>query len=96
MSNPTHILEVLDHHLTRPAEIILFGRAALALGFRDAPANQDLDDIRFLLEQEPVSPDELRQAFARARVPDVPEIRDLFVAAQSKVLELARITTHKS
>jgi hypothetical protein len=51
--------------------------------------DQDLEDIRFLLSQEPISPHELQAAFARARVPDVTEIRQLFVAAQPKVLKLA-------
>jgi hypothetical protein len=50
---------------------------------------QDLEDIRFLLSQELISPRELQAAFARARVPDVTEIRQLFVAAQPKVLKLA-------
>jgi len=31
MSNPLLILQTLDRHLSRPAEITLFGRAALAL-----------------------------------------------------------------
>jgi hypothetical protein len=50
---------------------------------------QDLEDIRFLLRQEPISPRELHAAFARARVPDVEEIRHLFLSAQPKVLRLA-------
>lgn len=50
----------------------------------------DLADIRFLLSQEPLTPHELQAAFTRARVPDVPEIRELFEAAQPKVLEIAR------
>ncbi|MCX6931050.1 MAG: hypothetical protein NT154_48790 [Verrucomicrobia bacterium] len=49
---------------------------------------QDLEDIRFLLSQEPMRSSELQAAFARARVPDVAEIRQLFVAAQPKVLKL--------
>jgi hypothetical protein len=48
----------------------------------------DLADIRFLLHQEPLTSAQLRAAFARARVPDVPEIRELFRAAQPKVLAL--------
>ena len=48
-----------------------------------------MEDIGFLLRQEPVSPRELQGAFARARVPDVAEIRELFIAAQPKVLRLA-------
>ena len=52
----------------------------------------DLADIRFLLQQETIPADQLRTAFARARVPDVPEIRELFEKAQPKVLAL--ISTH--
>lgn len=50
---------------------------------------QDLKDIGFLLRQETVSSRELQAAFARARVPDVVEIRELFAVAQPKVLKLA-------
>lgn len=50
----------------------------------------DLADIRFLLQQETVSTDQIRAAFTRARVPDVAEIQELFRAAQPRVLELAR------
>ncbi len=182
MNNPLHILQTLDRHLTKAAEITIFGRAALALGFPNSPAafatthdvdailplswlaaedenmdfwqaqqktnteleatglyithlfreleiiltpdwlirrvrvpldlrkltvfrpatldliltkmargdENDLADIRFLLQQEAISTDQLRAAFTRARVPDVAEIQELFRAAQSKVLELAR------
>src|SRR5438445_8649282 len=38
MNNPLHILQTLDRHLTKPAEITIFGRAALALGFPNSPA----------------------------------------------------------
>lgn len=181
MNNPLRILETLDRHLTKRAEITLFGRAALALGFPNSPAafattqdvdailplawlaaedqnldfweaqqktnaelepsglyithlfreleiiltpdwlgqrvrvpvelqtmtvfrpstldliltkmargdENDLADIRFLLQQEAVSSEQIRAAFARARVPDVPEIQELFRAAQPKVLALA-------
>ena len=181
MSNPRHILEMLDRHLTLPAEITLFGRAALALGYPQAsghfhntqdvdgilplawlqppdahqdfwqavqrtnvelesdglylthlfretdvilqpdwldrrlridlglreltvfrPAtidlvltkmaradDDDLQDIRFLLQQEPLTRGQLETAFARARVPDVEEIQNLFKCAQPKVLGLA-------
>ena len=50
----------------------------------------DLADIQFLLTREPLTPDQLRAAFARARVPDVPEIQALFHAAQPKVLALVK------
>ena len=180
MNNPQRILQTLDRHLTAPAEITLFGRAALALGYANSPAalaatqdvdailplawldaaddnadfwqaqqktnaelepsglyithlfreleviltpdwiirrvrvslswpklkvfrpatvdliltkmargdENDLADIKFLLHQETLPVEELRAAFARARVPDVPEIRELFHAAQPKVLAL--------
>ncbi len=180
MNNPLHILQTLDRHLTKPAEITIFGRAALALGFPKSPATfatthdvdailplawldaedqnldfweaqqktnvelepsglyithlfreleiiltpdwitrrarvalslpsltvfrpstidliltkmargdeNDLADVRFLLQQETISTDQLRAAFTRARVPEVAEIQELFLAAQLKVLTL--------
>jgi hypothetical protein len=49
MNNPLRILQTLDRHLSRPAEITLFGRAALALGFPASPASfgatRDVDAI---------------------------------------------------
>ncbi len=48
----------------------------------------DLADIQFLLQQEPLTSRQLQAAFARARVPDVAEIHALFEAAQPKVLAL--------
>lgn len=184
MNNPLRILQTLDRHLTATAELTLFGRAALALGYPGGPATfattqdvdailplswlasedqnldfwnaqqrtnaelepeglyithlfreleviltpdwltrrvsialglprlkvfrpatldliltkmargdeNDLADIRFLLHQEPLTGEQLRAAFARARVPDVPEIHELFGAAQPKVLALAEPT----
>lgn len=180
MNNPLRILQTLDHHLTAPVELTLFGRAALALGYAGSPAafattqdvdailplswlaaadenldfwqaqqrtnaelepeglyithlfreleviltpdwlarrvpiqtgfqrlgtfrpatldlvltkmargdENDLADIRFLLRQEPLDAGQLRAAFARARLPDVPEIQELFRTAQPKVLAL--------
>lgn len=182
MSNPRRILQTLDGCLTGPAEVTLFGRAALALGFKESPArfhatqdvdailplpwlaaqdenidfwlaqqqtnrvleseglylthlfrevevivrpewleqrvrlalglpkltvfrpatldliltkmmrgdDKDLEDILFLLGQETISTAALEVAFEQARVPDVEEIRKLFLAAQPKVLALAR------
>src|SRR6266540_3371097 len=49
MNNPLRILQTLDRHLTAPAEITIFGRAALALGFQNSPAafatTHDVDAI---------------------------------------------------
>ena len=181
MNNPLRILETLDRHLGAPAELTLFGRAALALGYPNSLAafaathdvdailplswlaaedqnfdfwqaqqrtnaelepeglyithlfreleiiltpdwlrhrvpiplklprlallrpatldlvltkmargdENDLADIRFLLRQEPLTAAQLRSAFQRARVPDVPEIREIFRATQPEVLALA-------
>lgn len=179
VNNPLRILQTLDRHLTAPAEMTLFGRAALALGYPGSPAefaathdvdailplswlaaenfdfwqaqqrtnaelepqglylthlfreleviltpdwlkdrvripcefqrltifrpstldliltkmargdDNDLADIRFLLQQEALTAEQLRAAFQRARVPEVPEILELFRAAQPKVLALA-------
>ncbi|MSU62576.1 MAG: hypothetical protein EXS31_09290 [Pedosphaera sp.] len=50
----------------------------------------DLADIGFLLTREPLTADQLRAVFARARVPDIPENQALFLAAQPKVLALAK------
>lgn len=50
----------------------------------------DLADIQFLIQQETISGDQLHVAFTRARVPNVPEIRELFQATQPKVQEAVR------
>ena len=181
MNNPLRILQTFDRHLTAPAELTLFGRAALALGYADSLApfastqdvdailplswlaageqnldfwnaqqrtnaelepdglyithlfreleiiltpdwlarrvpislelqrlsvfrpstldliltkmargdENDLADICFLLQREAWTSDQLRTAFARARVPDVAEIQELFRATQPRVLALA-------
>jgi len=180
MSNPLRILRTLDRQLTVPTELTLFGRAALALGYPQAPGHfhntqdvdgilpldwleppdaqqdfwraveytnveleptglylthlfretdvilrpewlgerlplelgfqklavfrpatidliltkmaradeDDLQDIRFLLQQQTMTGDQLKMAFTRARVPEVEEIRELFNRAQPKVLAL--------
>ena len=49
MTNPERILRELDRHLRRPTRLILFGRAALALGFEPPDptfaATRDVDMI---------------------------------------------------
>src|ERR1039458_7939188 len=49
MNNPLRILQTLDRHLAASAEITLFGRAALALGYTASPtafsATRDVDLI---------------------------------------------------
>lgn len=80
VNNPLLILQTLDRHLTHPVELILYGRAALALGF---PAHepwhdttQDVDAIIPLAQLAELRADE---QFWNAR------------AAQPKVLELVRV-----
>jgi len=182
MNNPLRILQTLDHHLAAPAELTLFGRAALSLGYVPSPAafaathdvdailplswlaaedgnldfweaqqrtnaelepeglylthlfreleviltpdwlsrrvriplelrhlvvfrpatldliltkmargdENDLTDIEFLLSREPLTTAQLGAVFAHARVPDIPETQSLFLAAQPKVLALAK------
>jgi hypothetical protein len=51
----------------------------------------DLQDIRFLLRQKSLAQDQVESAFSRARVPDVPEIQELFQRARTKVLALAAL-----
>jgi hypothetical protein len=49
MNNPLRILQTLDRQLSAPAELTLFGRAALALGYLNSPAafgaTRDVDAI---------------------------------------------------
>lgn len=49
MNNPEKILAALDRHLERPTRVILYGRAALVLGFPgvapDLAATMDVDAI---------------------------------------------------
>jgi hypothetical protein len=181
MSNPLRILKTLDGNLALPAEITLFGRSALALGYSPAPRHfhntqdvdgilplawlqppeehldfwqavqrtnvdlesdglylthlfretdvilqpdwmdrrirldlnlsklrafrpagidliltkmaraddDDLNDIRFVLQKEKLTTHQLVIAFDSARVPEVPEIREIFNRARTKVLALA-------
>ena len=49
MDNATRILQKLDEHLDHPVRLILYGRAALQLGFENPPpdvaASKDVDGI---------------------------------------------------
>src|SRR5437870_1312805 len=57
MNNPLEILTTLDRHLHNPAELTLFGPAALALGYPNpAPgygATHDVDGIIPVTTEEP-------------------------------------------
>lgn len=58
MSHPEIILRTLDRHLTSPVRLILYGRAALALGFPspdpEHEATLDVDAILPLIEMESI------------------------------------------
>ncbi len=61
MNNPERILHTLDRHLRQPTRIVLFGRAALALGYPDAPAEfgvtQDVDALLPAVEMTRIEAD---------------------------------------
>lgn len=50
---------------------------------------QDLDDIRFILEQEKIPSASLKAAFQRVAPSEVTELREIFVRMQPIVLDLA-------
>ena len=62
MNHPEHILRTLDGHLKHPTRVILYGRAALALGYPDAPptfqATMDVDAILPEIEMHTIEADE--------------------------------------
>jgi len=63
MNNPRSILEILDSRLTDPTELILYGRAALALGFEEPRADfsstLDVDAILPLADLPRLEADEV-------------------------------------
>jgi len=62
MNHPEHILRTLDSHLLKPTRLILYGRAALALGFSNAHpqfhATMDVDAILPEVEMSFIEADE--------------------------------------
>jgi hypothetical protein len=67
MSNPLRILRTLDQNLTLPAEITLFGRAALALGYPQAPGHfHNTQDVDGILPLAWLQPPEAQQDFWQA------------------------------
>ena len=61
MNNPERILHTLDRHLCQPTRIVLFGRAALALGYPAAPpefgVTQDVDALLPAVEMARIEAD---------------------------------------
>jgi len=67
MSNPLRILKTVDKHLTLPAEITLFGRSALALGYSPVPPHfQNTKDVDGILSLAWLQPPDEREDFWRA------------------------------
>jgi hypothetical protein len=62
MNQPEHILRTFDRHLVRPTRMILYGRAALALGFPEAPpafqSTMDVDAILPEVEMRAIEADD--------------------------------------
>jgi hypothetical protein len=62
MDNASLIIQTLDIHLDHPARLILYGRAALQLGFEDPPPgvgeSKDVDAIIPLVDLDGLSADE--------------------------------------
>jgi hypothetical protein len=62
MDNASLILQTLDGHLNHPARLILYGRAALQLGFTDPPRDiaesKDVDAIIPLTDLDGLSADQ--------------------------------------
>jgi hypothetical protein len=62
MNHPEHILRTLDSHLAAPTRLILYGRAAMALGYPDPlpcfHSTMDVDAILPELEMASIEADE--------------------------------------
>lgn len=62
MNHPEHILRTLDRHLAKPTRLILYGRAALALGFENPQpqfhATMDVDAILPEVEMSSIEADD--------------------------------------
>ena len=72
--------------LRRPATIDL-----ILTKMMRGPDPEDMQDVRFYLQREPnIGTVELQTAFRMATGPDIPEIWQLFTAAQPIVLSMAR------
>ncbi len=98
MTNAQRILALLDAKLTSPVELTLYGRAALHLGFPDAPIDLllrklmrddpiDRADAQFIVRVSNLGISDIIEAISRARVPDSPEIQEQLERASSKLLK---------
>lgn len=80
--NPTEVLQTLDRELDHEVGLVLYGRAALYLGFPDAPAEfgttQDVDGI-IRLAQLPALMEDHRFWDAQERTNRILEPRGLYI-----------------
>jgi hypothetical protein len=53
--------------------------------------DDDILDIRFLLDQEKITRDQLCVAINAARLPDVSEIKEIFARARPEVIALCQL-----
>ena len=64
MNQPEHILRTLDSHLVKPTRLILYGRAALALGFSDPqPLFHSTMDVHAILPETEMTSIEADESF---------------------------------
>jgi hypothetical protein len=87
MDNASVILTTFDRHLDHAASLIVYGRAAIQLGFNEPPA--EVADVAFLIRHAGVTRAHLEETMRRARLPDIPELHDAFAKARPRVLALA-------
>ena len=84
MDNPSLILQTVDGFLKHPVQLVLYGRAALWLGFDSAPPEtaktQDVDAIISVAQSEELAAD--------------PEFWDAVEAANVKLAEQGLYMTH--
>ena len=88
MINSERIVRELDAHLDHEVRLVLYGRAAIALGFNDA---QDMADVEFLIRHDKVTVAQLEAAFAGVMIPDLIEHHDAFKRAKPVVLKYAQM-----
>ena len=84
MDNPTLILQTVDRHLDHPVSLVLYGRAALSLGFDAAPPETaktlDVDAIISAAQSEELAAD--------------PQFWDAMEAANAELAERGLYMTH--
>ena len=93
MDNASLILQTLDRHLDHPVRLILYGRAALQLGFEPpqvgAAHSKDVDCIIPIADVEPLTTD---AGFWGAQALTHEELRPLSAWEPGRVAERTRIS----